>query len=215
MTPTPMCLASSPAPTHSPSSPVHHPHCQPGRLPTALYHTQSQPGSTPTSLYHAHCQPGSFPTALGHTHCQPGRITTALSNRIRGVSHKATAVKGTRGRGRSQFSVLASASTAQMEPQGGATAGTTAGGSLPAGATEEDARFMRRAVELAQTAIGKTAPNPIVGCVIVKDGKIVGEGFHPKAGEPHAEVSSAIVTILFPGLGMCHCKQWLRSHMQR
>lgn len=42
---------------------------------------------------------------------------------------------------------------------------------------------------LARKAIGCTSPNPImVGCVIVKDGKIVGEGFHLKAGQPHAEV---------------------------
>ncbi|MEM9164642.1 MAG: bifunctional diaminohydroxyphosphoribosylaminopyrimidine deaminase/5-amino-6-(5-phosphoribosylamino)uracil reductase RibD, partial [Cyanobacteria bacterium P01_F01_bin.4] len=41
---------------------------------------------------------------------------------------------------------------------------------------------------LAQQAAGQTAPNPLVGSVIVKDGKVIGEGFHPKAGEPHAEV---------------------------
>ncbi|KAJ0112665.1 hypothetical protein Patl1_00432 [Pistacia atlantica] len=52
----------------------------------------------------------------------------------------------------------------------------------------EDAFYMRRCVELARKAIGCTSPNPMVGCVIVKDGKIVGEGFHPKAGQPHAEV---------------------------
>ncbi|KAJ0980374.1 hypothetical protein J5N97_008629 [Dioscorea zingiberensis] len=52
----------------------------------------------------------------------------------------------------------------------------------------DDARFMRKCVELARRAIGCTSPNPMVGCVIVKDGKIVGEGFHPKAGQPHAEV---------------------------
>ena len=34
----------------------------------------------------------------------------------------------------------------------------------------------------------RTEPNPAVGCVIVKDGAVIGEGFHPKAGEPHAEV---------------------------
>eukprot|EP00270_Netrium_digitus_P007147 TRINITY_DN2077_c0_g1_i2.p1 TRINITY_DN2077_c0_g1~~TRINITY_DN2077_c0_g1_i2.p1 ORF type:complete len:481 (-),score=106.29 TRINITY_DN2077_c0_g1_i2:154-1596(-) len=59
---------------------------------------------------------------------------------------------------------------------------------LPEGTTEEDGVYMRRAVELARKALGKTSPNPIVGCVIVKDGEVVGEGFHPKAGEPHAEV---------------------------
>lgn len=55
-------------------------------------------------------------------------------------------------------------------------------------AEHDDSFYMRRCVELARTAIGCTSPNPLVGCVIVKDGKIVGEGFHPKAGQPHAEV---------------------------
>lgn len=47
---------------------------------------------------------------------------------------------------------------------------------------------MRRALELARRAEGRTAPNPAVGAVIVRDGIIVGEGFHPAAGEPHAEI---------------------------
>lgn len=47
---------------------------------------------------------------------------------------------------------------------------------------------MQRCLTIARQAIGCTAPNPMVGCVIVKDDTIVGEGFHPKAGEPHAEV---------------------------
>ncbi len=47
---------------------------------------------------------------------------------------------------------------------------------------------MRRALELAARGRGKTFPNPLVGAVIVKNGKIVGEGFHHKAGGPHAEV---------------------------
>lgn len=53
---------------------------------------------------------------------------------------------------------------------------------------EDDGFYMRRCVELARKAIGCTSPNPMVGCVIVKDGKVVGEGFHPKAGQPHGEV---------------------------
>ena len=53
---------------------------------------------------------------------------------------------------------------------------------------DNDEHFMRRALELAAQAIGRTSPNPLVGCVIVKNGKIVGEGYHHKAGTPHAEV---------------------------
>ncbi len=55
---------------------------------------------------------------------------------------------------------------------------------------ETEARYMARAMALAQKAIGETAPNPIVGCVVVKDGAIVGEGFHERAGEPHAEAAA-------------------------
>ncbi|MCS6857130.1 MAG: bifunctional diaminohydroxyphosphoribosylaminopyrimidine deaminase/5-amino-6-(5-phosphoribosylamino)uracil reductase RibD [Sandaracinaceae bacterium] len=50
----------------------------------------------------------------------------------------------------------------------------------------EDERLMRRALELAQR--GKTAPNPHVGAVVAKDGRILGEGHHARAGEAHAEV---------------------------
>jgi diaminohydroxyphosphoribosylaminopyrimidine deaminase/5-amino-6-(5-phosphoribosylamino)uracil reductase len=49
-------------------------------------------------------------------------------------------------------------------------------------------RIMRQALRLARRGAGKTSPNPAVGCVIVKDGVIVGQGWHKKAGTPHAEV---------------------------
>ncbi len=49
-------------------------------------------------------------------------------------------------------------------------------------------KMMNRAIFLARKGLGKTSPNPVVGCVIVKDGGIVGEGWHKKAGTPHAEV---------------------------
>lgn len=52
----------------------------------------------------------------------------------------------------------------------------------------QDEIFMARALKLAQRGRFTTSPNPNVGCVIVRDGEIVGEGFHYRAGEPHAEV---------------------------
>ncbi|MGK7940699.1 MAG: bifunctional diaminohydroxyphosphoribosylaminopyrimidine deaminase/5-amino-6-(5-phosphoribosylamino)uracil reductase RibD [Crocosphaera sp.] len=51
-----------------------------------------------------------------------------------------------------------------------------------------DQQMMQRCLTLARQGLGYTAPNPLVGAVIVKNGEIIGEGFHPKAGEPHAEV---------------------------
>lgn len=51
-----------------------------------------------------------------------------------------------------------------------------------------DEMYMQRAIELAKRGIGSTAPNPAVGCVLVKDGQIIGEGYHQQAGGPHAEV---------------------------
>ncbi|ENX26180.1 riboflavin biosynthesis protein RibD [Acinetobacter sp. CIP 101966] len=52
----------------------------------------------------------------------------------------------------------------------------------------QDQVWMRRAIELARQGQYSTKPNPNVGCVIVKDGIVIGEGFHPQAGQPHAEV---------------------------
>jgi diaminohydroxyphosphoribosylaminopyrimidine deaminase/5-amino-6-(5-phosphoribosylamino)uracil reductase len=53
-----------------------------------------------------------------------------------------------------------------------------------------DEFFMQRALELAQLGRGAVSPNPMVGCVIVHNGKIIGEGWHQKYGEPHAEVNA-------------------------
>ena len=52
----------------------------------------------------------------------------------------------------------------------------------------QDQQFMQLAIDLATQGIFTTAPNPAVGCVLVKNGEIVGKGFHAKAGQPHAEV---------------------------
>lgn len=51
-----------------------------------------------------------------------------------------------------------------------------------------DEKYMRLAMQLAGSAIGRTSPNPLVGAVIVKDNRVVGCGWHRKAGTPHAEV---------------------------
>jgi diaminohydroxyphosphoribosylaminopyrimidine deaminase/5-amino-6-(5-phosphoribosylamino)uracil reductase len=55
---------------------------------------------------------------------------------------------------------------------------------------QDDIKFMRRCIELAGKAEGLTYPNPLVGSVIVYDGRIIGEGYHIKSGEPHAEVNA-------------------------
>jgi len=51
-----------------------------------------------------------------------------------------------------------------------------------------DETYMRQALELARLGAGATSPNPMVGAVVVADGDIVGRGYHPRAGDPHAEV---------------------------
>lgn len=53
-----------------------------------------------------------------------------------------------------------------------------------------DELYIKRCIELAQKAMGRTYPNPLVGSVIVHNGKIIGEGYHHKAGENHAEINA-------------------------
>ncbi len=53
--------------------------------------------------------------------------------------------------------------------------------------TPDDHRFMARALKLARLGLYTTHPNPRVGCLLVRDGEVVGEGYHLQAGEPHAE----------------------------
>jgi diaminohydroxyphosphoribosylaminopyrimidine deaminase / 5-amino-6-(5-phosphoribosylamino)uracil reductase len=54
--------------------------------------------------------------------------------------------------------------------------------------TAQDSLWMARALHLAERGLYATSPNPRVGCVLVRDGQVVGEGWHKRAGEPHAEV---------------------------
>jgi diaminohydroxyphosphoribosylaminopyrimidine deaminase/5-amino-6-(5-phosphoribosylamino)uracil reductase len=74
-------------------------------------------------------------------------------------------------------------STTPVVPHSGAR-----GATAPDGFTADERRHMARALELAALGLYSTDPNPRVGCVLVRDGEVVGEGWHAKAGEPHAEV---------------------------
>ena len=58
---------------------------------------------------------------------------------------------------------------------------------------------MQRCLELALKGLGNVAPNPLVGAVLVKDGKIIGEGYHRQYGQPHAEVNAVKLFVDAPG----------------
>jgi len=53
-----------------------------------------------------------------------------------------------------------------------------------------DLKFLKRALRLARSGFGRTSPNPMVGAVLVKNGRIIGQGWHHRAGEPHAEIEA-------------------------
>ena len=61
-----------------------------------------------------------------------------------------------------------------------------------------DDDYMRLALQLAERGCGWTAPNPMVGAVIVKDGQIIGQGWHEKYGAPHAERNALAACTLDP-----------------
>src|SRR3989344_1459475 len=54
----------------------------------------------------------------------------------------------------------------------------------------KDIAYLKLALKLAKKALGRTFPNPMVGAVLVRNGKIVGRGYHHKAGLPHAEIEA-------------------------
>ena len=75
---------------------------------------------------------------------------------------------------------------------------------------DADRRYMRSALELAAGGAGWVSPNPMVGCVVVKDGQVVGRGYHQRFGGPHAEVhalreagSRARAAVLYVTLEPC------------
>ena len=61
---------------------------------------------------------------------------------------------------------------------------------MPGRHSRTDEALMRRALELAARGLGETSPNPVVGCVVARGGRVVGEGLHARAGGPHAEVAA-------------------------
>ena len=65
--------------------------------------------------------------------------------------------------------------------------------------SSEDRKYIARCLQLAHSAAGSTSPNPMVGAVIVCEGKIIGEGYHIRCGEPHAEVN-AIRSVKYAAL---------------
>ncbi|HSD78071.1 MAG TPA: bifunctional diaminohydroxyphosphoribosylaminopyrimidine deaminase/5-amino-6-(5-phosphoribosylamino)uracil reductase RibD, partial [Solirubrobacteraceae bacterium] len=56
--------------------------------------------------------------------------------------------------------------------------------------TDRDHVHLARAIELAGRGAGRVSPNPLVGAVVVRDGEVLGEGWHEEAGGPHAEVNA-------------------------
>ena len=56
--------------------------------------------------------------------------------------------------------------------------------------TLDDNYYMGIAIRLARRGVGKTSPNPMVGSVIVANGKIIGQGYHKKCGDHHAEINA-------------------------
>jgi diaminohydroxyphosphoribosylaminopyrimidine deaminase/5-amino-6-(5-phosphoribosylamino)uracil reductase len=96
--------------------------------------------------------------------------------------------------------------------------------------SKDDLRFMREALDLAERGRGSTKPNPVVGAVLVKNGKVLSRGFHRRAGLPHAEIEAlAKLDMRAPGATLyvtlepcCHhgrtgpCTEaLLRSRVQR
>jgi len=83
-----------------------------------------------------------------------------------------------------------------------------------------DAQYMRLALRLARRGYGATSPNPMVGAVLVKGGKILGRGWHHRAGEPHAEIESLRNTeklrpLSARGDSLCHARTLLHQGGRR
>ena len=80
---------------------------------------------------------------------------------------------------------------------------------------EVEEKYMARCIELAKGGRGNVSPNPMVGAVVVHKGRIIGEGFHRKCGEAHAEVN-AIASVkdesLLKDLSLIHISEPTRPY---
>src|SRR5674476_246124 len=84
----------------------------------------------------------------------------------------------------------ARATRARTVPSASALGSSALEGTNAGGSARDDASYMRRALELARMGWGQTAPNPMVGAVVIRNGEIVGEGYHTRFGAAHAEVEA-------------------------
>ena len=76
--------------------------------------------------------------------------------------------------------------------------------------SESDVQFMTRALEVAEIGRGRVSPNPLVGCVLVKDGQIIAEGWHDHLGGLHAEqmaIHDAEQKGHSPKIGRASCRE--------
>ncbi|MCI5221983.1 MAG: riboflavin biosynthesis protein RibD, partial [Candidatus Electrothrix sp. AR4] len=62
---------------------------------------------------------------------------------------------------------------------------------------DSDTAYMRLAIKQAAKGMGRTSPNPCVGAVIVKDDQVIGQGYHRRAGTPHAEINAIANAVNF------------------
>ena len=95
--------------------------------------------------------------------------------------------------GAASISAAGPSQGANSAPSGGSAATTPQAcgdHATGAGFTDDDRRHMTRALALAERGLCTTTPNPRVGCVVVKDGVVIGEGWHERAGGVHAEVAA-------------------------
>ncbi len=78
-----------------------------------------------------------------------------------------------------------------------------------------DSKYINRCFELAKKGTGKVSPNPLVGCVIVKNGEVVGEGWHEEFGNSHAEINAFKNCITSPGDSTLYCNLEPCSHTNK